>query len=218
MSRSKWTNRARSECKTPIGPPTPTREWRTLPTLWLFSFARKPRHAFKTYQITWCLCVLHPIGRKSPHRVSQGPYIRPSLQFSSFSQVYSTSCSHKSCIPVRQRRWSKSSSYRPISQLGWTRTSSGCWGTHCFKRPFQVLVIHILSDYASSLGVCSAYTRNTTIAVPLVEEWFTCNWSLIEILFHYSACPINTTIVHFSLTSNITLSAIWYWFKPKIIP
>ena len=68
------------------------------------------------------------------------------------------------------------------------------------------------------LSRCYIHTRNTTIAVPLVEEWFTCNWSLIDILFHYSACPINTTIAHFSLTSNITYSAIWYWLKPKIIP
>ena len=62
-------------------------------------------------------------------------------------------------------------------------------------------------------------TRNTTIAVPLVEKWFTCIWYLIDIFpFNYSACPINTTIVQFSLTSNITLNAIWYWFNPKIIP
>ena len=50
------------------------------------------------------------------------------------------------------------------------------------------------------------HTRNTTIAVPLVEYWFTCIWSVIEIPFLYPACFINTTIVHFFLTSNIRLN------------
>ena len=93
----------------------------------------------------------------------------------------------------------------------------GCYQFSTTLIRTMLTMVNVVQFIISDIGQ-TVYTRSTTIAVPLVEEWFTCNWSLIDILFYYSACSINTTIVHFSLTSNITLSAIWYWLKPKIIP
>ena len=57
-------------------------------------------------------------------------------------------------------------------------------------------------------------TRNR-IAVPLIEEWFTCIWSLIDIPFHYSACPISKTIVQ-ALLPHLQYNIECNSFKTKI--
>ena len=117
--------------------------------------------------------------------------------------------------------------FHPFHDRGWPHFPTTPLPPFCplFLPPFHPLFLppSLSRDWGTNqiarkalfTWVVYTNTRNTTIAVPLVEEWFTC---IIDIPFHYSACQINTTIVHFFLTSNITLNAIWYWFNPKIIP